>query len=64
MEYTTTDGEVTRDPGTCGFCSLNTIGAHELDCPVGLQLAWFGPNTVDPVFYAPRVMFQDSREKE
>ncbi len=64
MEYTTTDGQNICIPDMCGFCSLSTSGGHELNCPMGLQLGWFGPNTVDPVFYAPRVMFQDSREKE
>ena len=64
MEYTTTGGEVIRIAEVCGFCSLSTGGAHELGCPMGQQLAWFDPITGITVFYAPRVTFQDSREKE
>lgn len=63
MEYTTTSGEVIRMPALCGFCSLNTCGAHEPDCPMGQQLAWFEPSNGTLVFYAPQVT-QDSREKE
>ncbi len=64
MEYTTTGGQVIRTYDMCGFCSLNTGGAHELNCPMGRQLAWFDSNTGATVFYSPRVALQHSREKE
>ena len=64
MEYTTTSGETTRIPNMCGFCSLNTGGGHEPNCPMGLQIGWFDPGSGTTVFYTPRVMMQDSMEKE